>query len=59
MLVETSDAILARAEALGMPIPETYRESVIANYRRLLEQAALVMAADPPDTLGDPPEFEP
>lgn len=39
------DAALEIAEQLGLPIPEAYRDGVIANYRRLLEQAALVMAA--------------
>lgn len=45
--------ILEIAERLGIPVPETYRDSVIANYQRLLEQAALVMAAPLPDMPQD------
>ena len=38
--------IAAIAERLGIPIPELYRDGVAQAFARLLEQAALVMAAD-------------
>lgn len=44
------EAALEIAEALGIPIPEAYRDGVVVSYRRLLEQAALVIAAPLPDT---------
>jgi hypothetical protein len=50
------DDILAIAERLGFPIPEPYRAGVAEAYARLLEQAALVMAAElegKPDTGTD------
>jgi Protein of unknown function (DUF4089) len=47
------DAILKVAEALGFPVPEAYRDGVIANYERLLQQAALVMAAPLPEMRED------
>ena len=47
------DAVVEVAEQLGLPIPEACREGVVANYRRLLEQAALVMAAPLPETPQD------
>ena len=45
--------ILEIAERLGIPVPEAYRDGVIVNYHRLLEQAALVMAAPLPDASQD------
>ena len=39
------DAVLEIAARLGTRIPEAYRDGVAANYERLLQQAALVMAA--------------
>jgi hypothetical protein len=53
------DAILEVATALGIPVDEAYRDSVIANYERLLQQAALVLAAPLPEALAGPAEFEP
>ena len=50
---EDLDAILKVAEMLGFPVPEAYRGGVIANYERLLQQAALVMAAPLPETHED------
>jgi hypothetical protein len=47
------------ATALGIPVDEAYRDSVIANYERLLQQAALVLAAPLPEALAGPAEFEP
>jgi len=40
--------IAAIAERLGFPISEAYREGVAQAFERLLEQAALVMAAEVP-----------
>jgi hypothetical protein len=52
--------ILAIAERLGVAAPEAYREGVIANWERLLQQAALVMAAPLPKTPQDhQPDFVP
>jgi hypothetical protein len=52
--------ILEIAKRLGLPIPEAYRDEVIAYYRRLLEQVALVMAAPLPETAHDrPADFVP
>lgn len=53
------DAILKIAAVLAIPVDETYRDSVIANYQRLLQQAALVMAAPLPEAPASPMEFEP
>jgi hypothetical protein len=53
------DAILRIAAALGIPVDEAYRDGVIANYERLLQQAALVMAVPLPETSPGPMEFEP
>jgi hypothetical protein len=47
-LAQELDSILKVAEMLGFPVPEIYREGVIVNYERLLQQAALVMAAPLP-----------
>jgi hypothetical protein len=54
-----SEAILDVAASLGIAIPEAYRDGVAVNYARLLEQAALVMAAALPDTTDSATEFEP
>ena len=48
------DAILRIAAALAIPVDETYRDGVIVNYERLLQQAALVMAAPLPGALVPP-----
>ena len=40
------DDILAIADRLGFPIPEPYRAGVAEAFTRLLDQAALVMAAE-------------
>jgi hypothetical protein len=53
------DAILKIATALGIPVDEAYRESVIENYERLLQQAALVMAVPLPEATAALAEFEP
>jgi hypothetical protein len=53
------DAILRIAAALGIPVDEAYRDGVITNYERLLQQAALVMAVPLPETPAGPMEFEP
>ncbi len=45
--------LLEIAERLGLPVPEAYRDGVIANWERLLQQAALVMAAPLPDDRQD------
>jgi hypothetical protein len=45
--------ILEIAEALGLPVPEAYRDGVIVNYERLMRQAALVMATPPPEIHED------
>jgi hypothetical protein len=53
-------AILEIAASLGIPVAEAYRGGVLENYERLLQQAALVMAAPLPDTGEDHhAEFEP
>src|SRR5438445_290085 len=44
-MAQDPDAILQIAETLGFPVPEAYRDGVIANYERLLQQAALVIGA--------------
>jgi len=49
-MAQDLDAILEIAETLGFPVPESYRDGVIANCQRLLQQAALVMAAPLPET---------
>jgi hypothetical protein len=59
MAVTDFGAILKLATTLGIQVDEAYRESVIANYERLLQQAALVMAAPLPGTTAGPAEFEP
>ena len=53
------DDIAAIAERLGFPIPEPYREGVALAFARLLEQAALVMAADVPSDPGGSTDFIP
>jgi hypothetical protein len=53
------DAILEVATALGIPVDEAYRDSVIANYKRLLQQATLVMEAPLPEAPVGLAEFEP
>ena len=47
------EGVLEIAERLGIPVPGAYREGVIANYERLLRQAALVMAAPLPEASED------
>jgi hypothetical protein len=53
------DDIAAIAERLGFPIPEHYREGVAQAFARLLEQAALVMAAPVPSDPGGSADFMP
>ena len=53
------DDIFDIAASLGITIPEAYRDGVAANYARLLEQAALVLAAPLPDATDSATEFEP
>ena len=50
MIAQHPDSMLELAALLGIPIAEEYRETVIANYAQLLEQAALVMAGPLEDT---------
>lgn len=47
------DDIFEIAGRLGLPVPAAYRDSVLANYERLLVQAALVMAAPLPESSQD------
>jgi hypothetical protein len=56
---EDRNAILELAASLGIPVAEAYRDGVIANYERLLQQASLVMAFPLPETSDSPSEFEP
>ena len=59
MAAKNLDAILEVSALLGIPVAEAYRDGVVANYERLLEQAALVMAVATPDTADDLSDFEP
>ena len=59
MAAEDRNAILEIAALLGIPVAEAYRDGVIANYERLLQQAALVMAFPLPESRDGPAEFEP
>jgi hypothetical protein len=59
MTTKDFDAVLEVAAALGIPVAEAYRDGVVANYGRLLQQAALVMAAPMPDSLDSAADFEP
>jgi hypothetical protein len=59
MATRDFNAVLEIAAALGIPVAEAYRDSVIANYERLLQQAALVMAFPLPESSDSPAEFEP
>ncbi len=54
-----SDAIFEIAAALGIAIPDEYRASVLANFERLMEQAALVTAATLPSDADNGSEFTP
>jgi hypothetical protein len=50
------DDIVAIAERLGFPVPAPYRAGVAEAFSRLLDQAALVMAAEvegKPDSTTD------
>ena len=53
------DDILAIAERLGFPIPEPYRAGVAEAFARLLDQAALVMAAELDSTPDSGMDFVP
>ena len=53
------DDITALALRLGLPIPEAYRQGVADAFARLLEQAALVIAADTPGDPGSGMNFVP
>jgi Protein of unknown function (DUF4089) len=53
------DDILAIAEHLGFPIPEPYRAGVTEAFARLLDQAALVMAAEVKGTSESATDFVP
>jgi len=59
VVTESRQAILEVAASLGIPVAEAYRDGVIANYERLLQQASLVMAFPLPETSSSPAEFEP
>ena len=59
MAAENLDAFLEIAASLGIPLPEAYRDNVIANYERLLQEAALVMAFPLPESQDSPAEFVP
>ena len=59
MVTESRQAILEVAASLGIPVAEAYRDGVIANYERLLQQASLVMTFPLPETSDSPAEFEP
>jgi hypothetical protein len=52
-------AILDIAAALGIAVAEEYRNGVIQNYEKLLEQAALVMAVPVAEAVDDGAEFVP
>ena len=59
MTAKDLSAVLDIAATLGLPVAEDYRASVIQNYERLLEQAALVMAVKLPEDADDHAEFVP
>lgn len=59
MAAKDLSAILEIAAVLGIPVAEEYRDGVIQNYERLLEQAALVMAVPLAETADDGTEFVP
>ena len=59
MASSSDSVILEAAKALGIDIPEAYREAVLVNFERLMEQAALVMAAPLPDDSPLNGEFDP
>jgi hypothetical protein len=59
MANQNLSAILEIAASLGIPVPEAYRDGVIANYERLLQQALLVMAFPLPESRDSPAEFDP
>ena len=59
MAAEKRNAILEIAASLGIPVAEAYRDGVIANYERLLQQASLVMAFPLPASSDSSAEFEP
>ena len=56
---DDGDAVLEIAKTLGIVIPDEYRASVLANFERLMEQAALVTAATLPSDADDGSEFVP
>jgi hypothetical protein len=58
-MIAPPDDIATIAERLGFPIPEPYREGVAQAFARLLEEAALVMAAPVPGDPGGGTDFVP
>lgn len=59
MATKDLNAALEIAASLKIPVAEAYRDSVIVNYERLQQQAALVLAAPIPQSIDGPMEFEP
>jgi hypothetical protein len=59
MAAKDLSAILDIATVLGISVAEEYRDGVIQNYERLLEQAALVMAVPLAEATDDGAEFVP
>jgi hypothetical protein len=59
MAAKDLSAILEIAAVLGIPVAEEYRDGVIQNCEKLLEQAALVMAVPLPESADDGTEFVP
>ncbi|MBD1823266.1 DUF4089 domain-containing protein [Cyanobacteria bacterium FACHB-DQ100] len=47
------------AEAVGLPIPAEYRESVVANMERIHTVAQLVLEFPLPEEIEAAPVFEP
>ncbi|MBD2083156.1 DUF4089 domain-containing protein [Leptolyngbya sp. FACHB-17] len=47
------------AEAVGLPIPAEYRESVVANVERIHTVAQLVLEFPLPEEIEAAPVFEP
>ena len=51
--------VISTAQAIGLPIPDEYRQGVIENYGRILPLAQLVMDFPLPPEIEVAPTFQP
>lgn len=59
MTDKPEEFVYIMSEAVGLPIPNEYRENVVANFERIQAIAQLVLEFSLPEEIEIAPVFEP